>query len=97
MKSMMKAIGLSILCLAWLPLAGAGLAVAQDYPTKAVHWIVPYPPGGGTDIAARTGTMASERLGQQFIIENKPRRQQHRHRRRDPRGTRRLHLRADQL
>jgi len=48
-------------------------AVAADYPTKPVHWIVPYPPGGTTDILARLiGNALSERLGQQFIIENKP-------------------------
>jgi len=48
-------------------------AVAADYPTKPVHWIVPYPPGGTTDILARLmGQWLSERLGQQFIIENKP-------------------------
>jgi tripartite-type tricarboxylate transporter receptor subunit TctC len=38
-----------------------------------VRWIVPYPPGGGTDITARIiGQWLSERLGQQFVIENKP-------------------------
>src|SRR6266849_1905631 len=47
-------------------------AAAVDYPTKPVHWIVPYPPGGTTDILARLmGQWLSERLGQQFIIENK--------------------------
>ncbi len=73
MEPMMKTIRLSALCLAWLPIAGIEGALAQDYPTKPVHWIVPYPPGGGTDIAARImGQWLSERLGQQFIIENKP-------------------------
>ena len=47
-------------------------AAAVDYPTKPIHWIVPYPPGGTTDILARLmGQWLSERLGQQFIIENK--------------------------
>src|SRR5207237_9375499 len=47
-------------------------AVAVHYPTKPVHWIVPYPPGGTTDILARLmGQYLSEHLGQQFIIENK--------------------------
>jgi tripartite-type tricarboxylate transporter receptor subunit TctC len=64
---------LSAVCLAWLPLAGVSDAFALDYPTKAVRWIVPYPPGGGTDIVARImGQWLSEKLGQQFIIENKP-------------------------
>ena len=55
-----------------LTLAAAGPAAALDYPTKPVHWIVPYPPAGTTDILARImGQWLSERLGQQFIIENK--------------------------
>ena len=46
---------------------------AADYPTRPVRWIVPYPAGGATDITARImGQWLSERLGQQFIIENKP-------------------------
>jgi tripartite-type tricarboxylate transporter receptor subunit TctC len=49
------------------------LARAQTYPTRPVRWIVPYPPGGSTDIIARlVGQFISERLGQSFIIENKP-------------------------
>src|SRR4029079_6246235 len=47
-------------------------AFAADYPTKAVHWIVGYVPGGTTDILARLiGAYLSEKTGQQFIIENK--------------------------
>ena len=46
---------------------------AQDYPTRPVRWVVPYPPGGATDILARlVGQRLSERLNQQFVIENKP-------------------------
>ncbi len=49
------------------------LARAQAYPTRPVHWIVPFPPGGGTDIVARLmGQRLTERLGQPFIIENRP-------------------------
>ena len=48
-------------------------AVAQDYPTRPVRWVVGYPAGGATDILARLiGQRLSERLGQQFVIENKP-------------------------
>ena len=48
-------------------------ALAADYPTKPVRWIVPYPPAGTTDILARLiGQYLSEHLGQTFIIENKP-------------------------
>jgi tripartite-type tricarboxylate transporter receptor subunit TctC len=50
-----------------------GSAAALDYPTRPVRWIVGYPPGGSTDIIARLiGQRLSERLGQQFVIENKP-------------------------
>jgi tripartite-type tricarboxylate transporter receptor subunit TctC len=46
---------------------------ALDYPTRPVRWVVGYPPGGATDILARLiGQRLSERLGQQFVIENKP-------------------------
>jgi tripartite-type tricarboxylate transporter receptor subunit TctC len=46
---------------------------ASDYPSRPVRWIVGYPAGGTTDIVARLiGHWLSERLGQQFIIENKP-------------------------
>src|SRR5262249_22033655 len=48
-------------------------AWAQAYPTRPVRIIVPYPPGGGPDIVGRMmGEWLSERLGQQFIIENRP-------------------------
>jgi len=60
-------------CLTGCMLAGIGDAAALDYPTRPVRWIVTYPPGGGTDITARImAQWLSERLGQQFIIENKP-------------------------
>jgi tripartite-type tricarboxylate transporter receptor subunit TctC len=48
------------------------IARAQTYPTRPVRLIVPYPPGGGTDIIARLmGQWLSERLGQQFFVENR--------------------------
>jgi tripartite-type tricarboxylate transporter receptor subunit TctC len=54
-------------------LGAAGPAFAADYPTRPVRWIVPFTPGAGTDTTARiVGQRLSERLGQQFIIENKP-------------------------
>jgi tripartite-type tricarboxylate transporter receptor subunit TctC len=60
------------LAVAALGLAG-GAVQAQDYPTKPVKWVVPYPPGGTTDILARLiGQYLSEHLGQQFVIDNRP-------------------------
>jgi tripartite-type tricarboxylate transporter receptor subunit TctC len=50
-----------------------GDALALDYPTRPIRFIVGYPAGGSTDIIARLiGQRLSERLGQQFVIENKP-------------------------
>jgi tripartite-type tricarboxylate transporter receptor subunit TctC len=48
-------------------------ARAQAYPTRAVRVIVPYPPAGDTDFIARmVAQWLSERLGQPFVIENRP-------------------------
>jgi tripartite-type tricarboxylate transporter receptor subunit TctC len=53
--------------------ASIGEGSALDYPTRPVRFIVGYPAGGATDILARLiGQRLSERLGQQFVIENKP-------------------------
>jgi len=53
--------------------ASIGPAFALDYPTRPVRFVVGYPAGGSTDIIARLiGQRLSERLGQQFVIENKP-------------------------
>ena len=54
-------------------IASIGGASALDYPTRPVRFVVGYPAGGATDILARLiGQRLSERLGQQFVIENKP-------------------------
>jgi tripartite-type tricarboxylate transporter receptor subunit TctC len=54
-------------------LAVSHIARALDYPTRPVRVIVPFAPAGTTDILARLiGQWLSERLGQQFVIENRP-------------------------
>jgi tripartite-type tricarboxylate transporter receptor subunit TctC len=51
----------------------SGAAFGQAWPTKPVKIIVPYPPGGVTDLFARVlGAQMQESLGQPFLIENKP-------------------------
>ena len=50
----------------------ANAALAQNFPSKPIRVIVPFPPGGGTDIVARTVTpKMAEILGQPFVIENR--------------------------
>src|SRR5437764_8694490 len=72
MTSPRAAIGVLAIGLAAL-ICPAGGALALDYPTRPVRFVVGYPPGGATDILARLiGQGLSEKLGQQFVIENKP-------------------------
>jgi tripartite-type tricarboxylate transporter receptor subunit TctC len=69
---------MKVLLAAFLTLAAALVyavpaAAADTYPTRTIRWIVPYPPGGTTDILARImGQRLSERLGQQVLIDNRP-------------------------
>ena len=59
-----------ILCALLLFSASSG---AQPYPAKLIRIIVPYPPGGGTDVVARTlAQKMTEVMGQQVIVDNRP-------------------------
>jgi tripartite-type tricarboxylate transporter receptor subunit TctC len=68
-STILKGAVLGALCLVASPGSGA----AQDYPSKPVRIIVPYAAGGGTDALARfLASGLEKRLGQPFIIENRP-------------------------
>lgn len=60
----------ALVCLSGVSIAG--LAHAQSWPTKPIKLIVPYPPGGGTDVIARiVQEPLAKELGQQVIIDNR--------------------------
>jgi tripartite-type tricarboxylate transporter receptor subunit TctC len=60
----------ALVCLSGVSIAG--LAQAQSWPTKPIKFIVPYPPGGGTDVIARiVQEPLAKELGQQVIIDNR--------------------------
>jgi len=67
---MKKWLFMTLVCLSGVSIAG--LAYAQSWPTKQIKFIVPYPPGGGTDVIARiVQEPLSKELGQQVIIDNR--------------------------
>jgi tripartite-type tricarboxylate transporter receptor subunit TctC len=62
----------SLLTAAGLVLALTASVVAQDYPTKPVRLIIPFPPGGSNDVVGRMiATQLSERLGKQVVVDNR--------------------------
>jgi tripartite-type tricarboxylate transporter receptor subunit TctC len=70
MTARFRVFALSLACLAAV---GISSAPAQDYPNRPVRWIVAFAAGGPTDILARIiGQHLSEKLGQQFVIDNRP-------------------------
>ncbi len=66
-------LGIAAAAAALFAFAGTGSALAADYPTRPIKWVVPYPPGGTTDVLARIMAQhLSEKLGQQVVVENRP-------------------------
>ena len=64
-------IGFALAVIAAAALAGINPAHAQDWPTRPVTMVVPFPPGGGTDVLGRiVARHLSQTLGQQVIVEN---------------------------
>jgi len=62
-----------VIVAAALALLAAGPVSAQIYPIKPIHLVVPYPPGGATDVLGRiVADKLGARLGQQIVMENKP-------------------------
>jgi tripartite-type tricarboxylate transporter receptor subunit TctC len=69
---MLPILALASLCSAAL-LLPAGQAWAQEFPSKAIKFIVPFPPGSGTDTSARYfGKKLGEMTGQPVVVENRP-------------------------
>ena len=62
---------------ALIALIGASQAYAQsgahsNYPNKPIRWVIPFAPGGGTDMVARpVAAKLTERLGQQILYDNR--------------------------
>ncbi len=55
------------------PFLAPRIALADTYPSRPVHLIIGYPPGGSADLTARMiGQWLSERLGQQFVVDSRP-------------------------
>jgi tripartite-type tricarboxylate transporter receptor subunit TctC len=60
-------------CIAAAAVCAAFSAHAQNYPSKPIRWIIPFPPGGGTDVISRTlATELTKAWGQQVIADNRP-------------------------
>ena len=58
---------------AWLLIPSAIVEAADQYPSRPVRMIVPYPPGGGSDLTGRAiGLKLNDSLGQTFVVDNRP-------------------------
>jgi tripartite-type tricarboxylate transporter receptor subunit TctC len=56
-----------------VPASEAAQRATEAYPVRPVRFVIPYPPGGNTDVFSRLiGARLSDRLGQQFVMDNRP-------------------------
>ena len=70
---MKKAFALAVCAVSLLVASGVQLAQAQAYPSRPIRLILPFPPGGGTDILGRViAQKLGESIGQNVIAENRP-------------------------
>jgi tripartite-type tricarboxylate transporter receptor subunit TctC len=68
---MKRSIATGVLAL-WAICLPCATALAADYPDRLVHWVVPYPPGGTTDVIARNvAQTVSQILGQSIVVDNR--------------------------
>jgi tripartite-type tricarboxylate transporter receptor subunit TctC len=64
---------LCLFCVVGVAVVALGVAHAQTYPAKPIRIIVPYPPGGGTDVVARTlAQKMTDVMGQPVLVDNRP-------------------------
>jgi tripartite-type tricarboxylate transporter receptor subunit TctC len=72
-RSFLSGVGASVALLGATRVASAEASAPSPYPARPVRWVVPYAPGGATDVMSRLVCQRlSQRLGRNFIVENKP-------------------------
>jgi tripartite-type tricarboxylate transporter receptor subunit TctC len=66
-RTLIKSLALALIA------GSAGVATAQEFPSKPIRLVIPFPPGGGTDFVSRiVGTRLGESTGWNIILENRP-------------------------